>query len=101
MNIDILWDKIKILCKKQGVSQKEVSANLGWLPRHLESLIANKRIPSIEEIYLLSTYFQIPYQELLEGVFESENSLENVENRELLYKNKLKEIKDCLEGLEL
>ena len=74
MDIIEVWKRVKNLCKKNGITQQELSEKLGYGSRNLEVKIARKSIPSLEEVCNIAKIFNVTYDYLIEGIGEEENS---------------------------
>lgn len=70
-----MFEKIKMLAKKQGISLQKVAEDLGFSTNYLYSL-KNKKAPSAEHIAKIADYFGVSTDYLL-GRSENPNHASN------------------------
>lgn len=68
-------EKIKVILKSKGISQKKLSDHLGIALRSLQKKLKGDRCFSIEELIKIKRFLNIEYDELLndEKKMESQN----------------------------
>ena len=76
MDITEFWNRVKNLCKLNGITQQELSEKLGYGARNLEIKILRKSIPSLEDVYNISKIFSVNYDYLIDGIGEAEKAKE-------------------------
>jgi len=82
------WVCVKQLCKERRISQKDLSATLGWNPRTTETKIRNKVQPTISELIAISNYFGCSLYSLIENGNTVQDSA--------FYKSQLEAIKELI-----
>ena len=72
MNFDIsdFWNRVKELIKKNNITQRSLSSNIGLTPRTVETWINQKTIPNAYQTYLLSKELGCSMEYLVTGVSE-------------------------------
>lgn len=68
MDITIFWERIKSLCKRNGISQQDLSEKMGYGARNLEIKIARNSLPNISELKKLSQIFNVSFDFLIDGL---------------------------------
>lgn len=81
MDISLFWDRIRNLCKKNGITQQELSERLGYGSRNLEIKMARNSLPNIEELKKLSKIFEISFDYLIDGIEGAKELIENHEGK--------------------
>ena len=76
MDMTEFWNRIKVLCKKNGITQQELSEKLGYGNRNLEIKIARKSPLNIEDLKSISQIFNVTYEYLIDGIGEGEKARE-------------------------
>lgn len=76
MDISLFWDRIKNLCKKNGITQQELSERLGYGSRNLEIKIARNSLPNIDELKKLSKIFNVSFDYLIDGIDGAKEAVE-------------------------
>lgn len=67
MDITSFWERIKILCKQNDITQQELSEKLGYGNRNLAVKIARNSFPNIEEVKKISEIFKVSFDYLING----------------------------------
>lgn len=67
MEASTIWDRIKALCRKNGISQHDLSEMLGYGPRNLEVKIARNSYPNALELSRFADIFKVSCDYLLSG----------------------------------
>ena len=81
MDITLFWDRIKILCKKNGITQQELSEKLGYGTRNLEIKMARNSLPNIEELKKLSEIFAVSFDYLIDGIENAKEIVSGDKNK--------------------
>lgn len=63
----IFWERIKVLCKSNGITQQQLSEKLGYGARNLEIKIARNSVPTMLELKGFSEIFDVPFNYLIDG----------------------------------
>ncbi len=79
------WNRIKELCIKNCISQKELSIKLGLSQRAVERQIFNKANPDLDELVNMSNYFNVSLNYLITG--SSENNFDETAKTKELTEN--------------
>lgn len=79
------WNRIKELCIKNCISQKELSIKLGLSSRTLEGQIFKKANPDLDELVNMSNYFNVSLNYLITG--SSENNFDETAKTKELTEN--------------
>ena len=67
MEASTIWGRIKALCRKNGISQHDLSEMLGYGPRNLEVKIARNSYPNALELSRFADIFKVSCDFLLSG----------------------------------
>lgn len=72
MEIDLFWERVQKLCKRNGITQRELSEKMGYGARNLEIKIQRNSLPNVEELKKLSEIFEVSFDFLIDGLEENE-----------------------------
>lgn len=72
MEIDLFWERVQKLCKKNGITQRELSEKMGYGARNLEIKIQRNSLPNVAELKKLSEIFEVSFDFLIDGLEENE-----------------------------
>lgn len=73
MEIDLFWERVQNLCKKSGITQRELSEKMGYGARNLEIKIQRNSLPNVAELKKLSEIFDVSFDFLIDGLEKNEN----------------------------
>lgn len=96
--MDNIGNRIKMIMKEKGISQKELSVNIGTSQSVISSYLNNKSFPTAPVIMKMSKFFGVSTDYIL---FGDEQVAELIETkliecfRELTTENQLKVIKEA------
>ena len=72
MEIDLFWERVQKLCKKNGITQRELSEKMGYGARNLEIKIQRNSLPNVAELKKLSEIFDVSFDFLIDGLEKNE-----------------------------
>lgn len=75
MEIDLFWERVQKLCKKNGITQRELSERMGYGARNLEIKIQRNSLPNVEELKKLSDIFNVSFDFLIDGLETAEKTV--------------------------
>lgn len=67
MSDESVWDRIKLILKEKGITQKSLSERLGYSSRSIEIKINRKSLPDIQEIQNISKILNVSVEWLITG----------------------------------
>ena len=85
------WDRVKKLCKEKKITQKDLSAQIGYEQRTIEAQIFKKSVPDIEEVFKIATIFNVSIEFLVTG-----NETNPLKEEVMTLKEKIERVKQIL-----
>jgi len=67
MNIDKLWNRVKRLVKKKGVTQNAAALACGISPNTLRGMMAKRIVPTAFHAYIIAQYLGVSLEYLIKG----------------------------------
>ena len=67
MDITSFWNRVKVLCRENRISQKDLSMRLGYDERTIEVRMARGNYPGVEDVEKMSAIFGVSSDFLIEG----------------------------------